>query len=48
MTRLSALLVLLALATIIAAFTIYSRDYARALDQCERTHTRETCIFILR
>jgi hypothetical protein len=48
MTRLSVLSTLLALATVLATFTLLNRNYARALDQCERIHSRETCIFILR
>jgi hypothetical protein len=48
MNRLSAVTIILTLATIAAAFTLLNRNYTRALEQCERIHSRETCIFILR
>jgi hypothetical protein len=48
MIRLSTISALLALATVLATFTLLNRNYARALEQCERIHSRETCIHILR
>jgi hypothetical protein len=48
MIRLSAATIILTLATVLATFTLLNRNYARALEQCERIHSRETCIHILR
>ncbi len=44
------LAVTLALACLVALGTVtaLNRNYARALEQCERIHSRETCIHILR
>lgn len=48
MTRLSLLTLALAVGVLALAFTILNRDYARALETCERIHSRETCIHSMR
>jgi hypothetical protein len=33
---------------ILVTFAVLNRNYARALEQCERYHTRETCMHVMR
>lgn len=48
MTRADAFTLALAVGALAIGFALYARDYSRALETCERIHSRATCIHSLR
>jgi hypothetical protein len=42
------LTILSVIAVILVTFAMLNRNYARALEQCERYHSRATCIHAMR